>query len=474
MTSLTSLAAPGPAVTGFLIDTDPWWLTGLKVLIVFAFLMVTTLLMIWAERRVIGRMQQRPGPNRAGKFGLLQSLMDGIKLPLKEDIVPRGVDKMLFVLAPAIAAIPAFVSFAIIPLGPVVSIFGHYTPLQLANLPVAVLLVLAMSSMGVYGIVLAGWSSTSPYSLLGGLRSSAQVISYEIAMGLSFVPVFLYAGSLNTSQIVAAQAHGAVFHQFGLTLHYPSWFAVLLPVSFLIYVTTMVGETNRLPFDLPEGEGEIVGGFHTEYSSLKFALFYLAEYVNMITVSALATTLFLGGWHAFWPITIWSGANSGWWPLLWFLGKVIGFLFLYIWLRGSLPRVRYDQLMHIGWKILIPGALAWTLLIATLRVYRRHGGSPLVYLIGGGILAVVLAWLLAADLAAERRAERRAAEEEAVADAEYAAAAEPGLAAARVADERRAAPFPVPPLDLPHYHGVLTGAGGPAAEVAEVEEVTGA
>src|SRR5499427_2888299 len=372
LAALASGRASTPMVSSTaLIDHDPWWLTAIKVLAVFVFLMLATLLMIWAERRVIGRMQQRPGPNRAGKFGLLQSLMDGIKLPLKEDIVPRGVDKILFWLAPAIATIPAFISFAIIPVGPVVSIFGHYTPLQLANLPVAVLLVLAMSSMGVYGIVLAGWSSSSPYSLLGGLRSSAQMISYEIAMGISFVPVFLYAGSLSTSQIVAAQAHGSTFRLFGAVLHYPSWFAILLLPSFVIYVITMVGETNRLPFDLPEGEGELVAGFHTEYSSLKFALFYRAEYVNMITVSALATTLFLGGWHAFWPITIWSGANSGWWPVLWFLGKVSVILFLFIWLRASLPRIRYDQLMAFGWKVLIPGALAWTLLIAVVRLLRR-------------------------------------------------------------------------------------------------------
>ena len=293
---------------------DPWWLIIIKVLAIFVFLLLSTLFAIWAERRVIGRMQQRPGPNRAGKFGLLQSLMDGIKLALVEDIVPRGVDKLLFVIAPALSAIPAFISFAIIPLGPVVSIFGVRTPLQLADLPVAVLLVLAMSSMAVYGIVLAGWASASPYSLLGGLRSSAQVISYEIAMSLSFVPVFLYSGSLSTSAIVQAQANGSSFHLFGAILHSPSWFAILLLPSFLIYIITMVGETNRLPFDLPEGEGELVGGFHTEYSSLKFALFYLAEYINMITVSALATTLFLGGWRAPWPITVWSGANTGWWP----------------------------------------------------------------------------------------------------------------------------------------------------------------
>jgi NADH-quinone oxidoreductase subunit H len=449
--------ASASASTSALIDHDPWWLTAIKVVVVFAFLMLTTLLMIWAERRIIGRMQQRPGPNRAGPFGLLQSLMDGIKLPLKEDIIPRGVDKFLFVLAPAIAAIPAFISFAIIPVGPVVSIFGHRTPLQLADLPVAVLLVLAMSSMGVYGIVLAGWSSSSPYSLLGGLRSSAQVISYEIAMGIAFVPVFLYAGSLSTSQIVAAQAHGAPFHLFGAILHYPSWFAVLLLPSFVIYAITMVGETNRLPFDLPEGEGELVGGYHTEYSSLKFALFYLAEYISMITVSALAATLFLGGWHAVWPISVWSGANSGWWPVLWFLAKLCLFLFLFIWLRGSLPRIRYDQLMQLGWKILIPAALAWTLLIATLRVWRREGGSPGVYLIGAGIVVVLLALALGWDVTSERAAQRRAAEDEASAEQDVGA-------------------FPVPPMDLPHYHGLV--AGEPAlkdqAPDSGVKEVTGA
>jgi NADH-quinone oxidoreductase subunit H len=459
MSSTSHLAhlAAGSGATSALIDNDPWWLTAIKVLIVFAFLMIATLLMIWAERRVIGRMQQRPGPNRAGKFGLLQSLMDGIKLPLKEDIIPRGVDKLLFVLAPAVAAIPAFISFAIIPVGPVVSIFGHRTPLQLANLPVAVLLVLAMSSMGVYGIVLAGWASTSPYSLLGGLRSSAQVISYEIAMGISFVPVFLYAGSLSTSQIVAAQAHGAEFHLFGAILHYPSWFAILLLPSFVIYLITMVGETNRLPFDLPEGEGELVGGFHTEYSSLKFALFYLAEYVNVITVSALATTLFLGGWHAVWPISLWSGANSGWWPVLWFLGKLVIFLFVFIWLRGSLPRIRYDQLMALGWKILIPAALAWTLLIATLRVWRRQGGSIGVYLVGGGIVVVLLALAFAWDFAAERAADRRAALED-------------------EAEEPQEGAFPVPPMDLPHYHGMASDADAvtAAAPDAGIKEVTGA
>jgi NADH-quinone oxidoreductase subunit H len=460
---------------------DRWWLIVIKAVFIFVFLLVMTLFAIWAERRVIGRMQNRLGPNRAGPFGLLQSVADGIKLGLKEDIVPRGVDRAIFVLAPMIAVTPAFISFAIIPFGPIVSIFGESTPLQLTDLPVAVLLVLAMSSIGVYGIVLAGWASGSPYPLLGGLRSSAQVISYEIAMALAFVAVFLYAGSLSTSQIVAAQAHGSPFHIGGLTLYIPSWYAVLLLPSFLIYLVTMVGETNRLPFDLPEGEGEIVGGFHTEYSSLKFALFYLAEYINMTTVAALAATLFLGGWRAPWPITIWSGANSGWWGMLWFLVKVLILLFGFVWLRGTLPRVRYDQLMKLGWKFLIPGSLAWIMLIAAVRSVRRGGGGPVPYLIAGAVLAVLFAAWWAWDAATVRRvseeADKRAAQE------------------AAIEADPMAAGFPVPPMDLPHYRGIgvppspgsgvpgsrpvgrapdsATPTGGPAANGA-TREVTGA
>ncbi|MGH3298565.1 MAG: complex I subunit 1/NuoH family protein, partial [Trebonia sp.] len=250
-------------------NTLIWWMVLLKVAIVFVFLLLTTIFMIWFERRVIGRMQNRPGPNRAGPFGLLQPIADALKLPLKEDIVPTGVDKLVFFIAPVIAASISFVAFAIIPWGPVVSIFHHQTPLQVADLPVAVLLVLAMSSIGVYGIVLAGWASRGPYSILGALRSTAQVISYEIAMGLSFVAVFLDAGSLSTTAIVNAQAH--------------YWYAWVLAPSFIIYLVTMVGETNRIPFDLPEGEGEIVAGHMTEYSSMKFAMFFLAEYINMTT-----------------------------------------------------------------------------------------------------------------------------------------------------------------------------------------------
>ena len=454
---------------------DPWWLMLLKTVVIFVFLMLTTVMMIWAERRIIGRMQQRPGPNRAGPFGLLQSLMDGLKLPLKEDIVPRGVDKTLFWLAPAIAVIPAFISLAIIPFGPEVSIFGVRTPLQVADLPVGVLLVLAMSSIGVYGIVLAGWSSGSPYSLLGGLRSSAQVISYEIAMALSFVAVFLYAGSLTTTQIVTAQAHGAPFHLFGITLHAPSWFAVLLIPSFVIYLITMVGETNRLPFDLPEGEGELVGGYHTEYSSLKFALFFLAEYINMTTVAALAATLFLGGWRAPWPISVWSGANTGWVPLIWFLAKVLILLFCFIWLRGTLPRIRYDQLMTFGWKVLIPVSLAWILMVATVRVALQHRHSTPVYIIAGAIVAVLLLLAWRGDVAAERR---RAAREEPEAPAR--AGTTPGAPGPGGLGEP-AGGFPVPPLDLPHYHGVgvvvPTGGSRPGegdTAAGPVKEVTGA
>jgi len=293
------LAAPATDPTLSDFNQLIWWMVLLKVAMVFLFLLLTTIFMIWAERRAIGRMQNRPGPNRAGPFGLLQPIADALKLPLKEDIIPLGADKLVFIAAPVISGAIAFISFSVIPWGPEVSIFHHHTPLQLADLPVTVLLILAMSSIGVYGIVLAGWSSGSPYSLLGALRSAAQVISYEIAMGLAFVAVFLYSGSLSTTAIVNAQEH--------------EWYAWLLPVSFVIYLFTMVGETNRLPFDLPDGEGELVAGYHTEYSSMKFAMFYLAEYINMVTVSALATTLFLGGWRAPWPLSLWSGANIGWW-----------------------------------------------------------------------------------------------------------------------------------------------------------------
>jgi NADH-quinone oxidoreductase subunit H len=442
------LAAPAvPGANPTLSDFNQliWWLVLLKVGIVFLFLLLTTMFMIWFERKVIGRMQNRYGPNRAGPFGLLQPIADALKLPLKEDIIPRTADKLVFVIAPVISAACAFVSFAIIPWGTTVSIFHHRTPLQLADFPVAVLLVLAMSSVGVYGIVLAGWASGSPYSLLGTLRSAAQVISYEIAMGLAFVAVFLDAGSLSTTGIVNAQVHG--------------WYAWVLAPSFLIYLFTMVGETNRLPFDLPEGEGELVAGYHTEYSSMKFAMFYLAEYINMITVSALATTLFLGGWRAPWPISLWSGANSGWWPVLWFLVKVFILLFGYVWLRGTLPRVRYDQLMAIGWKFLIPVSIVWILLVATVRAWRLDSSSKAPYVVFGIVIVLIVALVTMWESAAQQRAARYATTEA----AEDAEAAPGGATAAATA-------FPVPPMDLPHYHGV----GVENQTQASSKEVTGA
>ena len=358
---------------------DPVWVVILKAVLIFVVLVLLTLFNIWWERRVVARMQHRIGPNVHGPFGLLQSLADGVKLALKEDIMPKAADKVVFVLAPVIAVIPAFMAWSVIPLGPEVRIpfTDIVTPLQLTDMPVAVLFVLAVASVGIYGIVLGGWSSGSTYSLLGGLRSSAQMISYEVAMGLSFVAVFLYAGSMSTSEIVEAQDR--------------VWYAFILVPSFVIYVIAMVGETNRAPFDLPEAEGELVGGFHTEYSSLKFALFFLAEYVNMATVSALATTLFLGGWAAPWPISLWDGANEGYWPVLWFFGKVLGFIFFFIWLRGSLPRLRYDQFMAFGWKRLIPIALAWIVAVATVRAITLDGGVDRRYLLFGiGVIAVLM------------------------------------------------------------------------------------
>ena len=441
-----------------------WWLVLLKVGIVFAFLLLTTIFMIWFERRVIARMQNRSGPNRAGPFGLLQPIADALKLPLKEDIVPTGVDKVVFFIAPIISAGASFVAFAIIPWGPEVSIFHHQTPLQVADLPVAVLLVLAMSSIGVYGIVLAGWASRGPYSILGALRSTAQVISYEIAMGLSFVAVFLDAGSLSTTAIVNAQAH--------------FWYFWVLAPSFLIYLVTMVGETNRIPFDLPEGEGEIVAGHMTEYSSMKFAMFYLGEYINMTTVSALATTLFLGGWRAPVPISlIGPSVNSGWWPVLWFLIKVFALLFGYVWLRAALPRTRYDQLMALGWKILIPFSIIWLLLVATVRALRSDNHSPVIYAVAGVVLVLFVLLVTFWDQGYQKHVERLAplGPELATGDEDEWDYDEDGEL---VRLEKPAPPeprFPVPPLDLPHYHGVtLDSVTADNQATSVTKEVSGA
>ncbi|MET9886408.1 NADH-quinone oxidoreductase subunit NuoH [Streptomyces sp. NPDC006430] len=410
-----------------LFGDDVWWLVVVKAVFCFAFLMVTVLFSIVWERKVVAWMQLRIGPNRHGPWGMLQSLADGVKLMLKEDIIVKRADKVVYVLAPIIAAVPAFMAIAVIPFGPPgdeVSIFGQRTTMQLTDLPIAMLYVLAVASVGIYGIVLAGWSSGSTYPLLGGLRSCAQMISYEIAMGAAFASVFLYSGSMSTSAIVEAQAD--------------RWYIVLLPVSFIIYVVTMVGETNRAPFDMPESEGDLVGGFNTEYSSIKFALFMLAEYVNMVTVSAVSVTLFLGGWRAPAPIsTYWEGANHGWWPMLWFVIKVQLLLFFFIWLRGTLPRVRYDQLMKLGWKVLIPVSVLWLMLVATVRALRneRYDFSEIVLYVGGAVVAILLLSFVA-DLFRDRK--------------EKSAAEQAGETAAARPFDPLAGGFPVPPKPGQH------------------------
>jgi NADH-quinone oxidoreductase subunit H len=369
MTPLLTEAAvgsvPDAATRAALLADDPFWLILLKCVVILLIGPIFTILLIVWERKAVGRMQNRPGPNRVGPNGYLQSLADAIKLPFKEQIIPDTADRKVYFLAPVICVVPPLIALAAIPFGPVVSIFGERTVLQLLDLPVSLLVVLACSSIGVYGIVLAGWSSGSPYPLLGGLRSAAQVISYEIAMGLSIVAVILQAGSLDLADIVGKQQ--------------PVWFLYLIP-SFVIYLISMVGETNRAPFDLPEAESELVGGFHTEYSSMKFAMFFLAEYVNMVIVSAFATTLFLGGWMAPWPLSLIGNnvLNTGWWPVLWFFAKMFVLLFGFIWLRGTLPRLRYDQFMRLGWKVLVPLNLVWIVMVTFAKVITWNATTIII------------------------------------------------------------------------------------------------
>lgn len=375
-----------------LLLDDPGWIITLKAVIVFAVCVVLTIMSVWGERRIVARMQMRLGPNRVGKFGLIQALADGVKLALKEDLIPAAADKVVFVIAPVISTTAAFMAFAVMPMTGPVNFFGEETVMQLTDLPVGVLYVLATASVGVYGIVLAGWSSGSTYPLLGGLRSSAQVVSYEIAMGLSLVSVFIYSGSMSTSSIVAAQQN-------------TWWYGLVLFPSFVIYAISMVGETNRAPFDLAEAEGELVGGFHTEYSSLKFALFFLAEYVNIIAVSALATTLFLGGYHAIPGLGFTEQWLGGWFTLVWFFSKVLFFFFIFVWLRGTLPRLRYDQFMQFGWKVLIPVSLLWILVVATLRLISTSSQSRVTtFIFAGVVVLIVMGISTAADASKRKRA----------------------------------------------------------------------
>ena len=349
-----------------------------RVILIFVLLMLTTLLLVWFERKVVADMQNRVGPSRAGPWGLLQSLADGVKLFFKEQITPRKVELGLYLLAPVLAAIPAFLMFMVVPFGRpfTLTIDGQPRefPLQGADLNVGLMFVLAMSSVAVYAVVLAGWSSGSKYPLLGGVRATAQAISYEAAIGLALVPVVFYAGSATLSEIVSAQAGNWIFAPGGTTLlAFPRWNAVAILPSFIIFFIAAVAETNRAPFDLVEAEQELVGGFHTEYSGLRFAMYMLAEYINIFTMSAIAVTLFLGGWNGPTWDSLLPAFVSGLLPTVWFLLKTIVLLFIFVWLRATLPRLRYDQLMMLGWKRLIPAALAWLVLSGLVVAIRQSG-----------------------------------------------------------------------------------------------------
>jgi len=333
-----------------------WFLLVARVVVVFFALLVSVLLYIWMERKVIADMQTRPGPLRAGPRGILITLADGIKLFFKEGITPTNADRAVYRLAPVLAMIPAFLAFAVIPFGPTVHLFGREVPLQLADLNVGVLWILAMTSLGVYAIVLAGWSSGSNYPLLGGVRSSAQMISYEVAMGLALVAVLMFSGHLRMSEIVAAQD--------------TIWYVIPQFPAFLIYLVCALAETNRPPFDLAEAESELVAGFHTEYSGISFALFYLGEYVNTVTVSSIAVTLFLGGWRGPWP----HGWPVGLGGVVWFVAKVTAVIYVMILIRGTLPRLRYDRLMNLGWKVLIPAGFWWVLTTAAVIALPEQFG----------------------------------------------------------------------------------------------------
>lgn len=360
-----------------------------KVLIIFAMLLVATMLMVWFERKLISDMQNRIGPNLAGPFGILQTLADGIKFFFKEDIIPDKAHRRIFILAPYLAFVPAFLLFAVVPFGGdfnngndgVVTIFGRQTFLQIADPPVGILFVLAMSSLAVYGAMLAGWSSGSKYPLLGSVRASAQMVSYEAALGLSAAAVVLVTGTLSTHEMVVVQA-GA-----GIGGILPNWGALLtLGVPFVIFVIAGTAELNRPPFDLVEAEQELVGGFHTEYSSIRFALFFLAEFMNTITMSAIFVTLFLGGPSGPAPV------GPGWaWGVFWFLAKVFVFLFMFVWFRATLPRMRYDQLMDLGWKLLIPLALGWLLFLTALEIADFRGWNKAVVVLVA-IAVFMAAW----------------------------------------------------------------------------------
>ena len=368
------------------MDWLDWLLLVARVAVVFFALLILVMLVIWMERKVIADMQTRVGPTRAGPRGVLITLADGIKLFFKEGITPTLADRPVYLVAPVIAMLPAFLAFAVIPFGTGVVLFGREVPFQIADLSIGILWILAMSSLMVYAIVLAGWSSGSNYPLLGSVRSSAQMISYEVGMALAIVAVVMYSDALRMSEIVASQDR--------------IWNVIPQFPAFVIYLIAGLAETNRPPFDLPEAESELVAGYHTEYSGIKFAMFYLGEYLNTVTVAAVATTLWLGGWRGPAPDVLpWL------WPLLWFLLKVLVVVYVYIWIRATLPRIRYDRLMAFGWKLLIPFGLLWVMLTGAIVVLPDEFGRDTVitaFAIGFGALVVIsLVWPLIAPRASE-------------------------------------------------------------------------
>jgi NADH-quinone oxidoreductase subunit H len=369
-------------------ETYPLWVHLFRTVVVFAYFLLITAVLIWAERRVVARMQSRLGPNRVGPFGMLQTLIDGVKMFFKEDITPGMVDRTIYTLAPLVGVIAGFLAVAVIPIGGEVTLFGETFPLIVADLGVGVLWFLAMSSLHVYSVFLAGWASQSPYPLLGGVRASAQMISYEIAQGLAVASVFIYTGSLRVSDIVAAQSGDGLFPGM------PGWNAIVLFPAFIVFTIGMVAEASRPPFDLAEAEGELVGGFHTEYSGMRFGMFMLAEFMSVVVMSAIVVTLFFGGPSG--PTFGLPDAIAWIMPIFWFFLKMVAFIFFFILLRGALPRYRYHRLMDLGWKVLIPVALVWTMVTAAFVLLNQEQAvSPTIRLTLGGAAALIVVGLLA-------------------------------------------------------------------------------
>ena len=390
-----SVWALDPVAIGDLLWT-PLLIILVKVVGIFAIGLLVTMFMVWFERKAIAGMQNRIGPNKAGPWGLLQTLADGIKLFFKEDLIPDRADRFVFKLAPYLAFVPAFLVWSVIPLGGdfsngkngLVTWFGHTTRVQLADPPVGILLFMALSSVAVYGIMLAGWSSGSKYPLLGSVRASAQMVSYEAALGLSIATVLLLAGTLSTSGIVADQNGFANWHVVSTGV-----------VPFVIFLLAATAEMNRPPFDLVEAEQELVGGFNTEYSSIRFGLFFLAEFMNTVTMSGIIVTLFWGGPQGLFDIPVIPGAIEG---TIWFILKVLVFLYVYVWFRATLPRYRYDQLMDLGWKILIPASLGWFMLMAVLRLARDEDWNRAVVAIAAAAVIVACAALISVAMKVSR------------------------------------------------------------------------